>query len=166
MPDTGTALNYTDAWCTSWSRGCTTSSHIDAWCTATLMPGAQHWAAILMPEAQHWASAWYKQQSNGPSLMLIAEQEPAQCMLHCMPTWCSVIPSKSMVQTGSAYLNWVHKVWFGKQAHAQDIHNGIVVDGMKGDLCHSLRTVVFHTNSNICFVLYPTRSAMVVSEWS
>ena len=26
------------------------------------------------------------------NLMLVAEQEPARCMLHCVPTWCPGMP--------------------------------------------------------------------------
>ena len=33
--------------------------------------------------------------------------------------------------------------------HVQDVQNGVVVDGVRGDLCHSSRTVAFCTNSNI-----------------
>ena len=40
------------------------------------------------------------------------------------------------------------------------------VDGVRDDLCHSLRMEAFHANSNKQFILHPTRSAVVVLEWS
>ena len=48
-------------------------------------------------------------------------------------------------------------------AHAQDLQNGV---GVRGDLCHSSRTEAFRANSNLSFALHPTRSAVVVLEWS
>ena len=63
---------------------------------------------------------------------------------------------------GYTYLNWGRKVWFGEQC---DVQNGIVVDGVGGDLCRSSRMEAFCANSNICFALHPTKSAVVVSEW-
>ena len=56
-------------------------------------------------------------------------------------------------------------------AHAQDVQNGVIVDDVRGDLRHctctcSLRTAPFCANSNICFLLNPTRNAVVVLEWS
>ena len=61
-------------------------------------------------------------------------------------------------------MNWVHKMWLANNVHVQNVQNGVVVGGMRGDLCHSSRMKAFRTNSNVCFLLNPTRSTVVVLD--
>ena len=38
-----------------------------------------------------------------------------------------------------AYLNWDARCGLANNAHAQDVLNGVIVDGVRGGLCHSSR---------------------------
>ena len=96
MPD---AQHWATYWCLiALSHGCTALSDNYAcmiqqyW--AILMPYSQHWA-ILMFNAQHWAILMPDDVLSQPDYklqILVTEQEPARCMLHCMPTWQSGVP--------------------------------------------------------------------------
>ena len=83
-----TALNYTDAWCTSLSCGCTASSHIDAWCTATLTPDAQHWVTITHARCNDIEPYWCLFHSIELYWCLMHSIEPHWCLMHSIePAW-------------------------------------------------------------------------------
>ena len=96
----------------------------------------------------------------------IAEQEPGWCMLQCMPTLRLGMPHAccSIIIIGQGWHIWNGHTWcdLGNNAHAQDVQNGIVVEDVRDDLCHSSRTRYF---VEIPMSLNPTRSTLVVLEW-
>ena len=89
-------------WCLiAISHGCTALSHNylcmmeQYW--AILMPYSWHWTIIdvlctALGHIDTWCTALSQPDTNGASMMLVAEQDPAWCMLHCMPTWRLGVP--------------------------------------------------------------------------
>ena len=148
-----------EAWCNSiepYETLCTALGHIEP---HALMPFAQHWIilmlvyrsssinyillnaqhwAILMPDAQHWAPACCEQQNKSqldacsrvrPSLMHAALHVNLMPRCAWLNACCSSIGQSTLIWTGCTRC----------VCACTGCTNGVVVDGMRGDLCLSSR---------------------------
>ena len=139
--------HYGCALCSSMAQCCESCIKLAQLCWLSNL----HHASICM--AQYYASCMHQNQSCAPWLNAV-HPRLIQGWLHCMPTWRSgMLYFSSMLNAccSSIIIGQVRHIWTGHErcglvnnAHAHDVQNGIIVDGVRGDFCHSSRKEAFH----------------------
>ena len=121
---------------------------------------AQHWTIInddatilshnnIMPDVQHWA---------------ILSPIDALCRaLSHIDVWCTALSKLETSRARASLMLVAEQAGLANNAHAQDVQKGV---GVRGDLCHSLRTKAFCANPNNLRVLLCIQKEALWWPWN
>ena len=144
-------------------------SHIYALCTPSSYIDA-YWTALSCTDA--WCTALSQLDTNSR-----ARASFNACCTACtkLDAWAYLAKSQldARAYLAKAWCRQRTHIWISRAQgvvwitmHMPRLYRMAAVDGVRGDLCHSSRMEAFCANSNIRFALHPTRSSVVVLEWS